>query len=1802
MKRTLSLIMVLAMVLGMIPFGVLAAAAGTAEDPIIITQNSNYTAVCTEDNLEIYYQYTATEDGTVSVNFDSENESVTSGIDVAGTVIPYIDEVDGETVTVYSVDMEVSEGDVIDIVAFDEAAAEITFYFQFTPPEGSEKNPIQILSNEPAEITVPADTTLYYHSTGNVNGMVFTLMGKDVTVAHNGTTYTAADGKVTFTCAQVSTNEAAVYAVTNLSGATATYAVTFDAPLGTNDNKAPLQLDQKTTVSLAAKSEGYYYTWTAEKAGTLSLTMNSKNWVYVMNNITAGKYGETQWSDSDPLVNPGTVAVSAGDMVELLVNTYNPSRPYEAPKGTVTFTAAFTAADSGDEGGGEEGGDTPDVGEGSNATGSVAIAQGEKITPAATWTAPADGFVTVTLTTSAATGNSYELWANDVRADEATGYTGFVGTITKTYPVVAGDVYTLNLWSWNFSTMGNNAATIDYNIAFSAEGGSGETVKEEYAESETALVVGENTLTMLDTAYSTVYRFEPTETGVYTFIANNAEAAVGIWGYNCVNGDPNAESNSCQWTCSAVNQGVYIGVSDIEGDFTLTVTKTGEATVGYETVVYENLYKDSAMPYIECLKVIESVTVGGTQKAVLGDDGYYHLDSVDGPILMLNTSDTDLSIAAAYNNSNMTGVETDEEGNTVKVIKYDNALGEYIVKSSTIVNGEVKNTYYSYVPLNGDLITIIQEVGKNPNYNWYGTNGWAGTDAEDAWLFMCVTAELKHTDENSDNTCDICSAAVNGEVGGEDECLHEYTYSCDAHCAKCGELTNPDAKHTIAAVEAVAATCYENGNIAYWYCTICGAAWADDTLTQVTNQMSVIVPMAHAEATHVEAVAPTCTEDGNIEYWYCAACGQAWLDAACTLNTNLLSVVLPAVHALEHVAAVVPANCQETGHDEYWYCSGCDAYFGDADASWQVNPAWMMYTGAHVRPEGSIVCAVVQCELCGEDAYGESCDRGDAPECQDAPCVNCGETVWGWGCNYNTGDEEVPLPLCQSGTCVYCGTQYEKLYECENGAWALCQEGECSYGCGKTYPATEEHAVEDPCVGGLCQKCWNEIEPAHQYFYACDPVCMNCYELTNPDAAHALTHVEAVEATCDENGNIEYWTCEYCGGCWNNADATGMPLNQMMVIVPAGHTDEDGDEICDNCQEDLSPEEIVPMDAPQVEVRVNEVTGAYYLTWNEDSNATIYEIYRATKKTGTYTLVDTVDGAYWEDASASVGKTYYYKVGAVNENEPGYNSQLSSPVSMTQKCVAPVVFAENNPETGRVKLSWEKVSGAKKYDVYRATSPDGKYSKLTTTSKNYYTDSKGSVGREYFYKVRAVASSSKYNSTYSFIVSGVRICAQVELSVKLDNATGKPVLSWDEVSGAASYRILRQLPGEDAFAEIAVVDDDRHTDIYAPVDTQCVYMVQAMGANEALDGAVSETATSTASLARPQLQGTLTLTGRPSISWEAVEGAQSYMIYRSTKSSKSYKQIDETADRFFTDETASGGKAYYYKVVAVGANSESAISSYKKLTGKCVAPVVTAENNEESGRVRLSWEKVSGAKKYYVYRSTSLEGKYTKLTSTTKAYYTDSKGTLGTEYFYKVVAAASSSKYNSYDSNIVSGTRVCAQPEIKVTVDKYTGKPNVSWDKVSGATGYALHMSVNGGDYELLDVITTTTSLSMGIAEAGNTYRFAIQAVVDGNEDLNSAWIVSEKVLATCGRPSITGTRSDAGKPQISWEADEEAEYYVIYRSTKSSSGYKELDTTEAVSFTDETAKAGKTYYYEVVAVAGESESYMSSYVKIKSK
>ncbi len=113
-----------------------------------------------------------------------------------------------------------------------------------------------------------------------------------------------------------------------------------------------------------------------------------------------------------------------------------------------------------------------------------------------------------------------------------------------------------------------------------------------------------------------------------------------------------------------------------------------------------------------------------------------------------------------------------------------------------------------------------------------------------------------------------------------DGCTHTYDNDCDADCNMCGEMREV-GDHTYTASVTTAPTCGAAGMKTY-ACTICGDSYTE----------SIPATGAH-DLLHAAAVAPTCTEDGNVEYWYCADCGQVWLDEACTQITNLKNVVVP---------------------------------------------------------------------------------------------------------------------------------------------------------------------------------------------------------------------------------------------------------------------------------------------------------------------------------------------------------------------------------------------------------------------------------------------------------------------------------------------------------------------------------------------------------------------------------------------------------------------------------------------------------------------------------------------------------------------------------------------------------------------------------------------------------------------------------------------------------------------------------------------------------------------------------------------
>ena len=84
--------------------------------------------------------------------------------------------------------------------------------------------------------------------------------------------------------------------------------------------------------------------------------------------------------------------------------------------------------------------------------------------------------------------------------------------------------------------------------------------------------------------------------------------------------------------------------------------------------------------------------------------------------------------------------------------------------------------------------------------------------------------------------------------------------------------------------------------------------------------------------------------------------------------------------------------------------------------------------------------------------------------------------------------------------------------------------------------------------------------------------------------------------------------------------------------------------------------------------------------------------------------------------------------------------ELDSPQKVTAKSMGKVSAKK---KTGKIKVSWQAVSGAKKYYVYRSTKKNGTYTLIGTSKKRTYVDKTAAVNKNYYYKVEA-GNSYKY--------------------------------------------------------------------------------------------------------------------------------------------------------------------------------------------------------------------------------------------------------------------------------------------------------------------------------------------------------------------------------------------------------------------------------------------------------------------------
>ena len=239
--------------------------------------------------------------------------------------------------------------------------------------------------------------------------------------------------------------------------------------------------------------------------------------------------------------------------------------------------------------------------------------------------------------------------------------------------------------------------------------------------------------------------------------------------------------------------------------------------------------------------------------------------------------------------------------------------------------------------------------------------------------------------------------------------------------------------------------------------------------------------------------------------------------------------------------------------------------------------------------------------------------------------------------------------------------------------------------------------------------------------------------------------------------------------------------------------------------------------------------------------------------------------------------------------------------------------------------------------------------------------------------------------------------------------------------------------------------------------------------------------------------------------WDADDQTASYEIYRavniSSDQTADYDLINTitavTGEQIYSDTKVSKGNTYYYRIIKKLGDqviNESDTVSVKMLL---MAPAGIKLTSEKKGSTKITWNKISGAKKYIIYRknnSSKKKAKYKKLATVKKPVFTDSSAKAGYVYSYKIIASDGNSSHTSNYSEEVYNFIKVNDIEIEGTYSKK--KIKLTWDEVPAASKFVIYKKNSSGKYVKLGE-TKKTSYTDSNVKKGRQYKYKVEYVVD---------------------------------------------------------------------------------------------------------
>ena len=518
------------------------------------------------------------------------------------------------------------------------------------------------------------------------------------------------------------------------------------------------------------------------------------------------------------------------------------------------------------------------------------------------------------------------------------------------------------------------------------------------------------------------------------------------------------------------------------------------------------------------------------------------------------------NVVVSYNVDNVEHVEKVENG------CHWNGMNEYwyckvcdaVYAEATLDIRSLTNRKNLVIPMTDSLIHVEAldptcHLDGNVEH-WYCTGDCAGV-----WTNEELTEVSNHKSVIISHDVDNVAKVEKVEPGCHQNGMNEYWYCkvCDAVYADAAlkYLTNrknlviPYDSENVVHVEAVEVGCHQNGSHEYWYCTECDAVFADMALTQLTNVKNLVIAYDSEHIKKVDAVEPTCHQNGNIEFWYCTECDAVFTDAALTQLSNRRNVVIPCTAEIGHEAAI-EVGCHTNGRLEFWYCTECDAVFTDVNRT-QLSNRKSVVIPYDINNIVHVEAVEVSCHVNGniEHWYCKKCpaifsdsnlENQVSTEIipYDAANVKHVEKVEP-GCHQNGCEEYWYCTVCDA---VYAEEDLDPRSLTNRKNLTILYTAEIGH----------ENAIEVGCHTNGRLEFW--------YCTECDAVFtdMALTQLSNrksvvvPYDIDKVPHYKATDPSCHQTGNIEYWHCLECDTVFTDVDFT-VTSTVERVTIPFNH-------------------------------------------------------------------------------------------------------------------------------------------------------------------------------------------------------------------------------------------------------------------------------------------------------------------------------------------------------------------------------------------------------------------------------------------------------------------------------------------------------------------------------------------------------------------------------------------------------------------------------------------------------------------------